>query len=165
MSTDNKSSTDDQINEKIQKLEQRIQYLEAEVKKLTTKTASTNNQATATVNINDQKKEIESYIIESTDENFDEKVLKNKKPVVADFFGTFCAPCRDLEPILQDISNEMRDQVFIAKHNIDKEPNTPTKYGVRGVPTLMLFKSGEIKATKVGITSKSNIVSWIKENI
>ena len=81
MSTDNKSSTDDQINEKIQKLEQRIQYLEAEVKKLTTKTASTNNQATATVNINDQKKEIESYIIESTDENFDEKVLKNKKPV------------------------------------------------------------------------------------
>ena len=60
---------------------------------------------------------------------------------------------------------EMVDQVLIAKHNIDNEPNTPTKYGIRGIPTMLLFKNGELKATKVGATTKSNIVSWIKENI
>ena len=68
-------------------------------------------------------------------------------------------------PILEEISDEMSDQVVIAKHNIDEEPNTPTKYGVRGIPTMLLFKSGELKATKVGASTKSNIVEWIKENI
>ena len=67
--------------------------------------------------------------------------------------------------MLEEISNEMTDQITIAKHNIDNEPNTPTKYGVRGIPTMLLFKSGELKSTKVGATTKSNIVSWIKENI
>ena len=66
---------------------------------------------------------------------------------------------------LEEISNEMSDQIIIAKHNIDNEPNTPTKFGVRGIPTMLLFKEGELKATKVGATTKSNIVSWIKENI
>ena len=70
-----------------------------------------------------------------------------------------------VSPILEEISNEMRDQVVIAKHNIDQEPNTPSKFGVRGIPTMLLFKGGELKATKVGATTKSNIVSWIKENI
>ncbi len=68
-------------------------------------------------------------------------------------------------PILEEISNEMSSEVTVAKHNIDEEPNTPTKYGIRGIPTMLLFKSGELKATKVGATTKSNIVSWIKENI
>ena len=68
-------------------------------------------------------------------------------------------------PILEEISDEMNNEVTIAKHNIDEEPNTPTKYGVRGIPTMLLFKGGELKATKVGATTKSNIVSWIKENI
>ena len=68
-------------------------------------------------------------------------------------------------PILEELSNELSDKVTIAKHNIDNEPNTPTKYGVRGIPTVLLFKGGELKATKVGATTKSNIVSWIKENI
>ena len=63
------------------------------------------------------------------------------------------------------ILEEMQDQIVIAKHNIDKEPNTPTKYGIRGIPTMLLFKDGELKANKVGATTKSNIVSWIKENI
>ena len=64
----------------------------------------------------------------------------------------------------QEISDEMIEQVVIAKHNIDQEPNTPTKYGIKGIPTMLLFKGGELKATKVGATTKSNIVSWIKEN-
>tara|TARA_B100000965_G_scaffold142874_1_gene119013 strand:- start:18 stop:233 length:216 start_codon:yes stop_codon:yes gene_type:complete len=68
-------------------------------------------------------------------------------------------------PILEEISNEMSDQIIIAKHNIDEQPNEPTKWGVRGIPTMLLFKDGELKSTKVGASPKSDIVSWIKENI
>ena len=68
-------------------------------------------------------------------------------------------------PILEEISDEMSDQVIIAKHNIDEQPNQPTKYGVRGIPTMLLFKDGELKATKVGATPKNDIVAFIKENI
>ena len=68
-------------------------------------------------------------------------------------------------PILEEISEEMSNEIVIVKHNIDSEPNTPVKYGVRGIPTMLLFSGGELKATKVGATTKSNIVSWIKENI
>ena len=171
-----KSNSDNQLYEKkIEELEQRIQYLEAENKKLTAKTANTNNQETTTVSANSQtaetvdidgqKQAIKSNIIETTDENFDEKVLKNKKTVITDFWATWCAPCLSLAPILQEISEEMKDQVVITKHNIDEHPNQPTKYGVRGLPTMLLFKNGELAGTKVGVTSKSNIVSWIKENI
>ena len=74
-------------------------------------------------------------------------------------------PCKQIAPILSEISDEMKEQVVIAKHNIDEHPNQPTKYGVRGIPTMLLFKGGELKSTKVGATTKSNIVSWIKENI
>jgi len=100
-----------------------------------------------------------------TDENFDTEVLKSDKPIVVDFWAEWCGPCKQIAPTLEEISNEMSSEVIIAKHNIDNEPNTPTKYGVRGIPTMLLFKSGELKATKVGATTKSNIVSWIKENI
>ena len=99
-----------------------------------------------------------------TDENFETEVLKADKPTLVDFWAEWCNPCKQLSPILEEISNEM-DQVAFAKHNIDEQPNMPTKYGVRGIPTMLLFKGGELKATKVGATTKSNIVSWIKENI
>ena len=100
-----------------------------------------------------------------TDENFDTEVLKSDKPIVVDFWAEWCGPCKQIGPTLEEISDEMASEIIIAKHNIDNEPNTPTKYGVRGIPTMLLFKSGELKATKVGATTKSNIVSWIKENI
>ena len=74
-------------------------------------------------------------------------------------------PCKQIAPTLEEISNEMANDIVIAKHNIDNEPNTPTKYGIRGIPTMLLFSGGELKATKVGATTKSNIVAWIKENI
>ena len=99
-----------------------------------------------------------------TDDSFDTEVLKSKSPCVVDFWAEWCEPCKQVAPILEEISNEM-SEVVIAKHNIDEHPNQPTKYGVRGIPTMLLFKDGELKATKVGVTTKSNIVSWIKENI
>ena len=73
-------------------------------------------------------------------------------------------PCRQIAPILSEISDEMSD-VVIAKHNIDDSPNRPSQFGIRGIPTMLLFKNGEVVAQKVGATTKSNIVSWIKENI
>ena len=100
-----------------------------------------------------------------TDESFETDVVKASIPTVVDFWAEWCGPCKQIGPILEEISEEMKDQVVIAKHNIDEEPNAPTKYGVRGIPTMLLFKDGQLKATKVGATTKSNIVSWIKENI
>ena len=100
-----------------------------------------------------------------TDENFEAEVLKSGKPVLVDFWAEWCGPCKQIGPTLEEISDEMANELVIAKHNIDNEPNTPTKYGVRGIPTMLLFKDGELKATKVGATPKSDIVAFIKENI
>ena len=101
----------------------------------------------------------------TTDENFETEVLKSDKLALVDFWAEWCGPCKQLSPILEEISNEMSDQVIFAKHNIDEQPNMPTKYGVRGIPTMLIFKGGELKSTKVGVTTKSNIVSWLKENL
>ena len=100
-----------------------------------------------------------------TDDNFDTEVIKSQKPTIVDFQAEWCGPCKQIGPILEEISDEMSNEVVIAKLNIDEEVNTGTKFGIRGIPTMLLFKSGELKATKVGATTKSNIVSWIKENI
>ena len=100
-----------------------------------------------------------------TDDSFDKEVLKSSKPIVVDFWAEWCGPCKQIAPTLEEISEEMSDQVTIAKLNIDSELNSGTKYGIRGIPTMLLFKDGELKATKVGATTKSNIISWIKENI
>ncbi len=100
-----------------------------------------------------------------TDQNFETEVLKSEKPTVVDFWAEWCNPCKQLSPVLEEISEELKNDVVIAKHNIYNEPNVPTKYGIRGIPTMLLFKDGELKATKVGATTKSNIVEWIKENI
>ncbi|MBC8300757.1 MAG: thioredoxin [Pelagibacterales bacterium] len=101
--------------------------------------------------------------IKSTDETFD-TLVKENKIIIFDFWATWCAPCTNIAPYLEDISNEYPDWK-VCKHNIDEEPNKPTAMGVRGIPTMILFVNGEQKNVKIGATTKSNIISWIKENI
>ncbi len=103
-------------------------------------------------------------IIAVTDDDFQEKVLNADKPVLVDFWAEWCGPCKQLSPVLEQLSGEMGDALTIAKVNIDENPNTPTSYGVRSIPTMLLIKGGEVAAMKVGNTSKSDLESWIKEN-
>ena len=100
-----------------------------------------------------------------TDENFETEVLKSNKLTLVDFWAEWCGPCKQIAPILSEISDELSNEVVIGKHNIDDSPNRPSQFGIRGIPTMLLFKKGEVVAQKVGATTKSNIVSWIKENI
>ena len=101
--------------------------------------------------------------IKSTDETFD-TLVKENKIIIFDFWATWCAPCTTIAPYLEDISNDYLDWK-VCKHNIDEEPNKPTAMGVRGIPTMILFVNGKQKNVKVGATTKSNIISWIKSNI
>ena len=80
-----------------------------------------------------------------TDGNFETDVIKSEKPTVVDFWAEWCGPCKQIGPALEEISEEMKDQVIIAKHNIDQEPNTPTKYGIKSIPTMLLFKGGRLQ--------------------
>ena len=100
-----------------------------------------------------------------SDASFEDDVLNADQPVLVDFWAEWCAPCKMIGPSLEEIASEMGDQVKIAKINIDENPVTPTKYGVRGIPTLMLFKNGAAASTKVGALPKGKIVEWIKGEI
>ncbi len=100
-----------------------------------------------------------------TDSSFQQDVLGAKGPVVVDFWAEWCGPCKQIAPALEEISAEMGDRVTIAKINIDENPETPSNYGVRGIPTLMLFKNGEVADTKVGALPKGQLLQWIEQNI
>ena len=101
----------------------------------------------------------------TTDQGFDSDVLKSSKPVVVDFWAEWCGPCKMIAPHLEELASEMGEDVEVVKVNIDDNPLTPTKYGVRGIPTLMLFKNGEVAATKVGALPKSKLVEWVQESL
>ena len=100
----------------------------------------------------------------STDETFNQLVKENKL-VLVDFWASWCSPCKALSPILEQIDSELKDKILILKHNIDEEPNVPTDKAVRGIPTLLLFKDGELVETQVGLSNKTNLLEVINKHI
>jgi thioredoxin 1 len=104
-------------------------------------------------------------IVYITDDTFEEEVLKALGPVLVDYWAEWCGPCKIIGPVLEQIATEYAGRVRIAKLNIDENPRTPPKYGIRGIPTLMLFKNGQVEATKVGAMSKSQLSAFIDGNI
>ncbi|WP_119275119.1 thioredoxin TrxA [Taklimakanibacter deserti] len=100
-----------------------------------------------------------------SDSSFDADVLKADGPVVVDFWAEWCGPCKMIAPALEEIAKELGPKVKVVKINIDDNPKTPSQYGVRGIPTLMLFKGGKVASTKVGAAPKGQLQSWIEQSI
>lgn len=100
-----------------------------------------------------------------TDDSFEEEVLKSEQPVLVDYWAEWCGPCKMIAPLLDEIAGDYEGKLKITKLNIDDNPNTPPKYGIRGIPTLMIFKNGNAEATKVGALSKSQLTAFIDQSI
>ncbi len=104
-------------------------------------------------------------IVHVTDSSFDSDVLKSGEPVLVDYWAEWCGPCKMIAPILDQVAQDYAGRIKVAKLNIDENPDTPPKYGIRGIPTLMLFKNGNPEATKVGALSKSQLTAFIDSNL
>lgn len=105
------------------------------------------------------------HITHLSDDAFEQEVLQSTVPVLVDYWAEWCGPCKMIAPILEEISKEYQGRLKVAKLNIDDNQQTPPKYGIRGIPTLMLFKNGNVEATKVGALSKSQLTAFIDSNI
>jgi len=103
--------------------------------------------------------------INVTDDEFDSVIANSELPVVVDFWAEWCGPCKQMSPHLEAVSDEMADKVKVAKINVDENPMVASKYGVRGMPTLMVFKDGKVAATHLGAMSKQAIADWIKQSV
>ena len=104
-------------------------------------------------------------MIKLTDAEFENQVINSEKPILVDYWAEWCGPCKMIAPILEEVANEMSDKVLVGKLNVDENSQTPPKYGIRGIPTLILFKNGEAVGTHVGALSKSDLVKFIEDNI
>ena len=105
------------------------------------------------------------HILQVSDDSFETDVLKAEAPVLVDFWAEWCGPCKMIAPILDDVATEYAGKVTVAKVNIDQNPHTPPKFGIRGIPTLLLFKNGQVAATKVGALSKTQLKQFLDSNI
>ena len=104
-------------------------------------------------------------ILKLTDAEFENQVIKSEKPILVDYWAEWCGPCKMIAPVLEEVASELSDKILIGKLNVDENSETPPKYGIRGIPTLMLFKNGEVVGTQVGAISKNDLVSFIEDNI
>jgi len=100
-----------------------------------------------------------------SDSNFDAEVLKSAQPVLVDFWAEWCGPCKMIGPVLEEIASEFDGQIVVAKLNVDENPQTSSTYGIRSIPTMVLFKGGQVVSTKVGAVPKTALQNWIRENV
>jgi thioredoxin 1 len=104
-------------------------------------------------------------VLPINESSFESEVVNSDLPVLIDFWAEWCGPCKEISPLLDEISNEMKNKIKIVKINIDENPNIPSQYGVQSIPTLIIFKKGEPVATKVGGSIKTDLISWINDSI
>ena len=105
------------------------------------------------------------HIVHISDESFEEEVLQSERPVLIDYWAEWCGPCKMIAPVLAEIATEYSDRLKVVKLNIDDNPQTPPKYGIRGIPTLMVFKNGQVEATKVGAVSKAQLTAFLDDSL